>query len=42
MKIRGAIFDMDGAHELLSYLKEQGITLCLASATAMAEIKGAP
>ena len=29
----------DGAHELLSYLKEQGITLCLASATAMAEIK---
>ena len=28
-----------GAPELLSYLKEQGITLCLASATAMAEIK---
>ena len=28
-----------GAPELLSYLKEQGITLCLASATAMPEIK---
>ena len=29
----------DGAKELLSHLKEQGITLCLASATAMPEIK---